>query len=74
LDEYLRANNNFTVNLFQKLYSRPLSDAIDDQVNLIFSPHSVWQAVVLSYLLSSGEMEAMLGHSMGVESFGKVKF
>ncbi|CAG0917971.1 unnamed protein product, partial [Notodromas monacha] len=73
LDAYIRANNNFSINMFHELYSTPLSDAIDDQVNLVFSPHSIWQAVVLSYLVSGGRMEEALQRSLGVSELGKLK-
>jgi serine protease inhibitor len=58
--------------MFKELYHAPLSDEVEDQDNLIFSPHSIWQAVVLSYLISDGAMETTLEQSLRLEEHSKV--
>ncbi|CAG0882107.1 unnamed protein product [Cyprideis torosa] len=71
IDEYLQASFNFSLTMFRTLLSVQNGDTVND--NLIFSPHSVWQALVLTYLASDGETSEKMEKAMNLGGLGKVK-
>ncbi len=86
LIQFEEACRNFTVDLFKSAYKSLQAQSITASSvngvnnnnnkgpsNLIFSPYSIWQAIMLTYLVSNNRLSQGMAKSLGFENIAKVR-